>query len=395
MSVLRRTARAAAWQCALALGMVLLLVGVVLYGLNAHIQDREIDAQLTQVAARVDDVDDPPPGMLIAIRDQNGTIPVSSPAPALTSTVLTGSTGYRDVRSGGKEYRALVADRPGMTIAVLVDLSPWHQNRQRLLMALFAAETAGLAAAVGVAVLLSRRTIRPMVAALALQRRFVADASHELRAPLTVLHTRAQLLARRAESHDLDQALRTQLGGLVADTRALADIVDDLLLAASAQHEPDRIERVDVLQLCHEVRESVTAHSDSRDITIDVVAEVAAGQAVVAGTRPALRRAIFALVDNALNHERPSGTVTMRVTRTGRQVEVTVTDTGVGLDPRDAERLFRRFAHGDGHSAGTRAHGIGLALVREVVETHRGRITVVGAPGRGAAFTLHLPAARS
>lgn len=114
---------------------------------------------------------------------------------------------------------------------------------------------------------------------------------------------------------------------------------------------------------------------------------------MVDGVRPALRRAVFALVDNALNHETAGGTVTLSVDRSGSEARVTVSDTGAGLEPRNAEQLFRRFAHGDGHSAGVRAHGIGLALVREVVEAHDGYITVGGALGRGATFTVHLPIA--
>jgi signal transduction histidine kinase len=390
LTVLRRTARAAAMQSALALAAVLLLVGAVLYGADAHIQGRQIDDQLSQAAANVDDANDPAPGMAIAIDEQDGRISVSPHAPAPTATVVTGPTGFRDVQAGGVDYRALVVDQSGKKIAVLSDLTPWEEGREQLLLALLVAELAGLAAAAGVAVVLSRRAIRPLAAALALERRFVADASHELRAPLTVLHTRAQLLARRS---DLDEALSTQLRGLVADTRALADIVGDLLLAASAQHEPGRRERVDLVQLCHEVRESVAAHADSRSITVDVIADPSAGEMIVDGVRPALRRAVFALVDNALNHETFGGTVIFSVSRSGTEVHLAVTDTGAGLDPRDAERLFLRFAHGDGHSAGIRAHGIGLALVREVVEAHHGRITVDGEPGRGATFTLHLPAA--
>jgi signal transduction histidine kinase len=391
--VLRRTARVATVQSALALGSVLLLVGVVLLSVDLRSQQHRVDAELAQVAARVDDVEDPPPGMAIAIRDRNGLVTVSDHAPVPTAAALTGGTGYRTVHVRDVEYRALVADRSGRRIAVLVDLRPWQDIQRRLVMGLVIAEVAGLVAAAGAAVLLSRRAIRPLADALALQRRFVADASHELRAPLTVLHTRAQLLARRAERGEIDPALSMQLRGVVSDTRALADIVDDLLLAAAAQHEPGRIERVDLAQLCGEVRDSVADHAAAREIAVEMTVDPSAHEPIVDGARPALRRAIFALVDNALSHERPSGTVTLRITRTARVVEVTVSDTGAGLDPRDAGRLFRRFAHGDGHSAGTRAYGIGLALVREVVEAHRGRVTVEGAPGEGAAFTLHLPAA--
>ncbi|WP_405136386.1 sensor histidine kinase [Nocardia sp. NBC_01388] len=390
MTVLRRTARATAAQAALTLAAALVLVGVVLYIADASIQSRQIDDQLSQVAATVDDANDPPPGMAIAISANNGRISLSPNAPAPTATAVTGPTGYRTMHAGDVDYRALVVDQSGLKVAVLLDLTPWQQGRQRLLVALLAAELAGLAAAAGVAVALSRRAIRPLADALALQRRFVADASHELRAPLTVLHTRTQLLARRT---GLDEGLSMQLHGLVADTRALGDVVDDLLLAASARHEPGRSERVDLAQLCHEVRESVAAEANSRGISIDVSTGPAAGKPIVDGVRPALRRAVFALVDNAVNHETTGGTITLSVDRAGAEVSVTVSDTGAGLEPRNAEQLFRRFAHGDGHSAGVRAHGIGLALVREVVEAHDGYITVGGALGHGATFTMHLPAA--
>ncbi|WP_405132992.1 sensor histidine kinase [Nocardia sp. NBC_01388] len=390
--MLRRTARAAAVQSALALAAVLVMVGVALYIADAHIQNSQIDEQLSQVATSVDDVGDPPPGMAIAISEPSGRTSVSPNAPAPTANAVTEPVGYRNMRAGDVDYRALVVDQSGRKIAVLLDLTPWQRGLQRLLLALLAAELAGLAAAAGVAVALSRRAIQPLAAALDLQRRFVADASHELRAPLTVLHTRTQLLARR---NDLDDALSAQLHGLVADTRALADVVDDLLLAATARHEPGRNERVELVHLCREVAESVAAESDSRGVAVDVIIDPASENVSISGVRPALRRAVFALVDNALNHEKPGGTITLSVTRAGGEARVTVADTGPGLEPRNAEQLFRRFAHGDGHSAGVRGHGIGLALVREVVEAHDGYITVGGAPGLGATFTMHLPVAAS
>ncbi|MGF6887766.1 signal transduction histidine kinase [Nocardia sp. GAS34] len=389
---LRRATRSAALQSAIVLAAVLLLVGVVLLSVDTRIGNRQIDAQLAQVAAQVDDVDDPPPGMAIGIATAAGHVALSAHAPAPTAELTTSPTGYSTARSGGVEYRALVLERSGRRIAVLVDKAPWEQSRQRVLEALLIAELAGVATAACAALLLSRRAIRPMVDALTTQRDFVADASHELRAPLTVLHTRAQVLARRATRDELPTEWRTQLDELVTDTRALASIVDDLLLAAASEHESDRTEAVDLTALCHEVADSVTAHAETRGITVEVAVTDPAAATSVDGVRPALRRAVFALVDNALQHEKRGGTVTIAISRTADRVAVTVADTGAGLDPRDAQRLFRRFAHGDGHSTATRPHGIGLALVQAVVDAHHGSIAVDGAPGRGSEFTITLPA---
>ncbi|RMI33535.1 sensor histidine kinase [Nocardia stercoris] len=390
---LRRATRMVALQVALVLGGLLMLVGVVLYAVDLRFQHQQIDGQLAQVAARVDDTDDPPPGMAIGIVDQGtGRVVVSDRAPEPTADSTHGPIGYRDLRAGDVDYRVLVTERPGRRIAVLVDQRPWQAGRQRLLEALLVAELTGGVAAVGAAVLLSRRAIRPLTEALALQHRFIADASHELRAPLTVLHTRAQLLARRAEREQLPGPWREQLDGLVTDTRALSGIIDDLLLTAAADHHPDRVESVDLAALCREVAGSFEAHAQTLGVAVGVETVAAGAEATIDGVRPALRRAMFALVDNALQHEQSGGSVSIRLARTRSDVLVTISDTGAGLEPRDAGRLFERFAHGDGHTAGVRPHGIGLALVQAVVEAHRGHITVDGAPGHGAEFTLVLPA---
>ena len=101
---------------------------------------------------------------------------------------------------------------------------------------------------------------------------------------------------------------------------------------------------------------------------------------------------LAALVDNALGHERRGGSVLIQLDRDPDVVRLTVADTGVGLDPADTERLFARSAHGAQQPGGGRRYGIGLALVHEVVTEHGGRVLVAGAPGKGAAFTLVLPA---
>jgi signal transduction histidine kinase len=244
----------------------------------------------------------------------------------------------------------------------------------------------GLAAVATAGLLLGRRAVAPLGDALARQRRFVADAAHELRTPLTLLHTRAQVFertARRGGATDL-AAEATQI---VADSGRLADVVDDLLLSAELGSRPDRREPVDLSRLAAEVRAAAAAHA--AELGIALTGPDDPPPVIVAGAAPALRRAVAALVDNALGHTSRGGSVRVTV-NDGDPVTLTVADSGVGLDMSTAGALFDRFARGQ-DSGDRRRFGLGLALVHEVVTNHHGRVTVAGAPGEGASFTLELP----
>jgi two-component system OmpR family sensor kinase len=110
----------------------------------------------------------------------------------------------------------------------------------------------------------------------------------------------------------------------------------------------------------------------------------------VAGVQSALRRVVGALLDNAIGHTPPGGHVQVTLGRVGAHAELVVRDDGVGLDPGDTERIFQRFTRGTAGEG--RRFGLGLALVREVVESHGGTIEATGRPGEGATFTVRLPA---
>jgi signal transduction histidine kinase len=227
-----------------------------------------------------------------------------------------------------------------------------------------------------------------------MQRRFVADASHELRTPLTVLHTRAELVRRRlarAES-PADERVSADITQLAADTKALGDVVEDLLLSAELQHQPWRAASIDAGNLVGELVTSLAAQADSLHVTLQ--AKITADELIVAGVRSSLRRALAALVDNALSHVGAGGTVTVEARREGPYICLIVADDGEGLDPADATRLLERFARGESRSDQPgRRFGLGLALVSDVVHAHRGRLDIDGRPGVGATFTITLPAA--
>jgi len=254
---------------------------------------------------------------------------------------------------------------------------------------LLVAGSVGMLIAGLVGFLAARRAVAPLQKALALQRRFVADAGHELRTPLAVLHTRAQLLARRIPPDDPSRSLADQL---LADSRTLGEIVEEMLISAQLAANPGTGELLDPGELVADTVTSMSVLAADAGVTLHAVSQHAR---MVLGSRAALRRALTALVDNALAHTPPGGHVTVSTQDSGPWVQLTVSDDGEGLAGQDAERLTERFARGqpsDRRVGGSRRFGLGLSLAREVAAAHGGTLTLTGTPPPGVRATIRLPA---
>ncbi|GIE53667.1 two-component sensor histidine kinase [Amorphoplanes nipponensis] len=395
--LLTRARRVIAVQTAAAITVSLLVLGALALFVVSRSQNAAATALLRQTAASADDVADPPPDVWIFIADAGGPVAATEGAPpgfpdrAALARVRAGGAS-ETARAGGREGGYLVLTRPRGTGVVQVVLSrhEQHDERERLLGALAVGEVVGLLIAALSAALLARRATAPLADALARQRRFVADASHELRTPLTQLHTRAQLLQLDLRAGAGVADVGADVDQLVLGTRHLGEVVDDLLLSTQlSRREADRAP-VDLGAVAAEVVAEQANRARDQDVRLTLTA-AAGGPAVVPGHRAALRRVLTALVDNALSHTPAGGHVSVTLGRRDDQVTVVVRDDGSGFDPADAERLFARFARG-GHGD-HRRFGLGLALAREVITGHGGTIEAWGQPGRGAAFTIHLPGA--
>jgi signal transduction histidine kinase len=230
-----------------------------------------------------------------------------------------------------------------------------------------------------------------MATALALQRRFVSDASHELRTPLALLTTRAQLHRRHLRQGAAPGVLTAEADGVVTDAGHLTDILEDLLLAADARPGGPTV----VIDLVELAGQAVAAVAAERAVTVTLRPQQRAVR--VRGTRGGLRRALTALLDNAVRHA--NTTVTVTVARSDSRAVVDVIDDGPGIDPAILPRMFERFASAsspDGVPAARqpqrRRYGLGLALVSEIAARHGGTITAHPASGGGAVLRLTLPA---
>ncbi|MFG1904733.1 sensor histidine kinase [Micromonospora carbonacea] len=309
---------------------------------------------------------------------------------AIHTVARTGRPQVSQVARNGTVYHVRTQLRGDEVVQVVFDARFQLAERRYLLWGMSLAAAAVLVAATVTDLRLRRAAVLPLAEALDRQRRFVADASHELRAPITRVHTAAQLLARRAarSGHDADRA---DLDRLLDTTRRLGEIVDELLLSArladttSVARPPAT---VDLAALVAEAVEADVPRAAEHGVTLTVAG--ADAPVPVHGVGPALRRVVAELLANALNHTPAGGRVEVRLRPAAPEhVELVVTDSGRGFDPRHADRIFDRFHRGPG--SGDRRVGLGLALIREVVTAHGGTISAAGRPGAGAAFTVRLP----
>jgi two-component system OmpR family sensor kinase len=215
-------------------------------------------------------------------------------------------------------------------------------------------------------------------------RRFVSDASHELRTPLTSIRGYAELFRRGADQRPEDLAVAMRR--IEEESVRMGRLVDELLLLARLDEAP-AIERrpVDVAAIAADAAADARAVEPERAVSFEGPPD-----AFVSGDEARIRQAIGNLVTNALTHTAAPAAVSIRVVADDGSVRIEVSDTGPGLDPATAARVFERFHRGDAARSpgGT---GLGLAIVKAVAEAHGGSVTVAASPGSGTTFTLRLP----
>ncbi len=209
------------------------------------------------------------------------------------------------------------------------------------------------------------------------QRQLVADASHELRTPITSLRTNIEVLLESARLDPEDR--RRLLTDVVEQSEELSALVSDLIELARGDEpgfaaEDVRLDRIAAESVARARRNAPGIEFRERFEPV-----------IVDGVPQRLERAINNLLDNAARHSPPGGPVEVTVDRSG----VRVRDHGPGVSPPDLPYVFDRFYRG-ANSRGRQGSGLGLAIVRQVTEQHGGRATVTNAPDGGAEFVLHL-----
>jgi two-component system sensor histidine kinase CiaH len=251
-----------------------------------------------------------------------------------------------------------------------------------------------LAAAGGL--FMSRRAMLPVQEAFGRQRTFIADASHELKTPLTLIRADAEVLSRGIDDPNMTSDNRELVDDLLGETDRMSALLSDLLLLARLDAQKVSVfrEPFDLALVLSETSERFAVRARAEDKNLEVHHS---GKLPARGDAPRTDQSLAALLDNALRFTPPGGAITVEGRITDKQVEATVTDTGPGIAPESLDRIFERFYRADTHSAARSrgpsggGTGLGLAIARDLARAQGGELSAENAEGGGARFTLSLP----
>ena len=218
-------------------------------------------------------------------------------------------------------------------------------------------------------------------------RRFVSDASHELRTPIAAVSAYAQLFGQGAAEREED--LPRVMEGIERETARMGRLVEDLLLLARIDEQhPFDLEPVELVGLVAEAVETARTVGPQWPISL-----VASEPVEIMGDWGALRQVVDNLLANVRAHTAPGTAATVSVGRAGREAFVEVGDEGPGISEEQAAVVFERFFRADpSRSRETGGAGLGLAIVATIVRAHGGQVMAVARPGQGALFRVVLPA---
>jgi two-component system phosphate regulon sensor histidine kinase PhoR len=219
---------------------------------------------------------------------------------------------------------------------------------------------------------------------------FVANVSHELKTPLTAIRNYVETLA--AGAIDDKEHNRQFLEKIKKHAGNLSALIDDILEISQLENKKGLgpFKKVDIGRVVHRAAETVAGKAAKKGINLSVTCPPE--ELLVSGIEDHIYRAILNLIDNAINYSEPGGTVSIPCAKREGKIELTVEDTGIGIEKEHIPRIFERFYRVDkARSRDLGGTGLGLSIVKHVMNIHNGQVKVESEPNKGSKFTLIFP----
>src|SRR5215203_4511500 len=408
------------------LALILLIFGVVVvFTFYLRASDQQDDLLLQKAEDKANSV--------LSDKDRNGVVKATTDYDVAVIVLLPDGSTYGDLdetsfslglpytymaQRAGQERRTIKETVPGPGGAVRVMSIPVKkygefgsvvavvqaaQSRQavtqtveRLIFVLVLTGFGALILATAGGLFMSRRAMRPVQEAFGRQRTFIADASHELKTPLTLIRADAEVLSRGIDDPNKASDNRELVDDLLGETDRMSAVLSDLLLLARLDADKISVSRepFDLALVLSETSERFAARAVAEGKNLEVEHS---GKLPARGDAERTVQTLAALLDNALRFTPSGGTITIEGEATDKHIRATVTDTGPGIAPESLDRIFERFYRADMHSAARSrglsggGTGLGLAIARDLARAQGGEVSAENAEGGGARFTLSLP----
>jgi signal transduction histidine kinase len=240
-----------------------------------------------------------------------------------------------------------------------------------------------LIAAAGVSYALAGYTLRPIQRSVEAQKKFSENASHELRTPIAVMKNDAEVLLRNP--HATREVINTTLKSNIEEMDRMSKMAEDLLLLARSQnHILPATAKIDIAESVRHIAKTMRPLAEKKGVSIVVSPSEALH---IEGNKTNLERVLMNLLQNAIEHTPKDGSVTLATSQETSQALLTVFDTGSGIDEKDLPHVLERFYKGEGFAGS----GLGLSIVKEIMDQHRGSVSIESTKGKGTKVILLFP----
>lgn len=290
-------------------------------------------------------------------------------------------------REGGfyQDFQFLCWEGGDETLFVFLDLSKEIASFCSLLLSSIWVAFLGLLCVFNLLFTLSKRIVRPVSESYEKQRRFITDAGHEIKTPLTIISADADVL-------DMEYGGSEWLRDIHIQVQRLTALTNDLIYLSKMEEGGNRLQtrEFSLSALAEELVRSfqATARTQGKTFTSRVQPNI-----LLRGDEKMIGQALSNLLDNALKYSEPEGTISLTLEKRGRSVCLEVYNTTPSISEEDLKSLFDRFYRADpSRNSRTGGHGIGLSIVQAVVQAHKGEVSASSRDGRSLTVSVTLPA---
>jgi two-component system, OmpR family, sensor histidine kinase CiaH len=227
-------------------------------------------------------------------------------------------------------------------------------------------------------------TLKPVQKSLVAQRTFAENASHELRTPLAVMRSDAEVLLRNP--HPEEGSVKATLQSVIEEIDRMTVMTNDLLLLARSEHKNASDKKsINLIDVLDSMTKKVSSLAEGKGVKLTF--DQGSTSYVISGDISALERVFLNLLQNAITHTPQHGSISISLKKEMQQVVISCKDTGRGISTKDVPHVFERFYKGV-ESQGT---GLGLPIVKEIIESHDGKVSIRSEIGRGTEVLIRLP----